>query len=350
METRKKRSFAPRILAAAACNLVVLGFFLVPQMDCYSMAGGLAYAMQPLTEIQVRTEVVVTDKRLKLLDFCEPGTIPEAWKPLLEGVDVGPAPEAGREVALNPQQLVRRLQSLITAQGMDPGQTKIQVPDKIVVSRQQIPVTREQIEEIYREFIFKKFPGKTTEDLEIKQINFSSPPALPTGTMSYEVTTSSSERFLGDVSVIIHFYVDAKEIRNLRVSGKVELYQDVVYSTRPMKRGEIISESDIQLMRANIAARPDRYIAQRDHVVGKKLLCSVGTNQPINHRDLENPPLIKRGDPVTILFQQDGIRLSTRGEAKENGGQGERIRIRNIDSKKYILCQVVDSQTVEVLH
>jgi flagella basal body P-ring formation protein FlgA len=211
-------------------------------------------------------------------------------------------------------------------------------------------LTREQIEEIYREFIFKKIPSKTTEDLVVRQISFSAIPALPSGNMSYEVTSSPSERFLGDVSVMIHFYVDGKEMRSLRVAGKVELYQDVVHTTRALKRNEILTDGDIQLLRANIAAHPDRYVLQKDQVVGKRLLCNIGYNQPVGPRDLENPPLIKRGDPVTIFFHQDGVRLSTRGEAKGNGGEGERIRIKNIDSKKDILCRVVDSQTVEVIY
>jgi flagellar basal body P-ring formation protein FlgA len=349
MGSLKTHSLAPRILLAVVCGLAVLGFLDADEWGCPSLSAGSAYAMQPLVEIQVRTEVAATDKRLKLLDFCELATIPEEWKPLLAGVDLGPAPEAGREANFNPQQLVRRLQSLIAAQRMDPKQTKIQIPDKITVTRQQILMAREQIEEIYRGFVLQKLPGKAPEDLVIRQIGFSSIPALPTGSMSYEVTASPNERFIGDVSVTIHFYVDGKELRNLRVSGKVDLYQEVVQSTRSMKRNEVGADGDIQLVRTNIAAHPDRYVMQRDQVVGKKLLCSIGPNQPISLRDLENPPLIKRGDPVTIFFQQEGVRLSTKGEAKGNGGQGDRIRIKNIDSKRNVLCQVVDSQTVEVL-
>jgi flagellar basal body P-ring formation protein FlgA len=349
MKSQNMHSLAPRILLIAVCSLILLAFLGAVEQACHTLAAGLAYAMQPVAEIQVRTEVVAADKRLNLLDFCEPDTIPEDWKQLLAGVDLGPAPEAGRDNSINPQQLVRRLQSLISSQGMDPKQTRIEIPDKVTVIRQKLSMTREQIEEIYREFVLKKIPGKSPEDLIIRQINFYSIPALPTGSMSYEVSASPSERFLGDVSVTIHFYVDGREIRNLRVSGKVELHRDVVHTARPMKRNEVISESDIQLVRANIAAHPDRYAIQRDQVVGKKLLSSIGPNEPIRLRDLEHPPLIKRGDPVTIFFQQEGVRLSTKGEAKGDGGEGDRIRIRNIDSKKNILCRVVDSQTVEVL-
>jgi flagellar basal body P-ring formation protein FlgA len=348
MSSSSLHALHSRIFPASLCCLLAVGFCGLSQGGHPGMAQTLAHAMQPVPEINVRAKVVVGDKRLKLLDFCEPDTLPEEWKGLLSGVDLGLAPKAGREADFNPQQLAHHLQRLLAAQGMDPKQTKVQLPDRITVVRQQIPITREQIEAIYREFVLKKASWKT-EDLDIRQIAFSDIPALPSGVLNYEVTASPHETFVGDVSVTIHFFVDSKEVRNMRVAGKVDLYQEVAHSVRSIKRSEVISDADIQFQRINIAARPDRYVLQREHIVGKKLLSEVGPNQPIRPRDLDKPSLVKRGDPVTIVFQEDGIRLCTRGEAKENGGEGDRIRILNVDTKKSIFCQVIDAQTVGVL-
>jgi flagellar basal body P-ring formation protein FlgA len=343
------KSLLPRILLAAVCSVIAVGFCAPGDGDGPCVTTGLAYAMAPMAEINVRTKVMATDKHLKMLDFIEPDGIPEEWKALFAGVDLGPAPEVGREVNFNPQRLVYHLQQFISTQGVDPKQTKIQLPDSVTVTRQQTQMTREQIEEIYREFVLKNVPGKAPEDLVIQMISFSSIPALPSGNLSYQVTASPHEHFMGNVSVTIHFYVDGKEIRNMRVSGKVELYQEVIHSARFIKRNEVISDSDIQLLRARISDNTNRYVTQRSQVVGKRLLHDIGPNEPIGPRDMDQPPLIKRGDPVTMVFQLDGIKLSTRGEAKENGAQGGRIRIKNTDSNKNVLCQVIDAQTVEVL-
>lgn len=341
-----KRSILPRILLTLAWCLVTAdsfqeGYFL-------SLANGPAYAMPVLGEISVRSDVVVNEKRLKLLDFCEPDRIPEEWKSLLAGVDLGPAPEVGREMDFKPQQIARHLERLLSGQGLDPKAAEIRFPERITVSRLQTVITRERIEEIYREFLLSKVSWKT-EDLSIGQISFNSIPALPAGQLNVETTASPHERFMGDVSVTMHFYVDGREVRNMRVSGKLDRYQEVIHSVRAMKRNEVIAEADIQSVRVNIAAHPDRYLTERDQVVGKKLLSSIRPNQPFSSRDLDQPSLVKRGDPVTIVYQQEGIRLSTRGEVKESGGQGDRVRIRNVESKKNILCQVIDAQTVEVL-
>ena len=349
MKSRALPSLPPKIVLAAICCLVAPGICDFRECGPWVLTVGPAYAIQSVDEISVRSDVAVNDKRLTLLDFCDSDAIPADWKTLLAEVDLGPAPEPGREMSINPQQLAYRLQRFISAQGMDPDETDIQLPERITVVRRQIQMTREQIEAIYQEFILKNLPGKTPEDLVVRLNSLPSLPALPVGEMSYRVTASPNEDFLGDVGVTIHFSVDGEEIRNMRASGTVELYQDVVHSVRPMKRNEVIAESDIQLVRTNIAMHPDRYVAQRELVIGKKLLTNIGPHQPINLRNLEKPSLIKRGDPVTIIYQEEGIRLNARGEAKEDGAQGDRIRIKNIDSKKSILCRVVDSQTVEVL-
>jgi flagellar basal body P-ring formation protein FlgA len=341
-----KHALLPRILLAFTCCLVALDSF--PEGPTPDLAKGRAYAMPILGEISVRSTAVVNDKRLKLLDFCEPDRIPEEWKSLLAEVDLGPAPEVGRETNFKSQQIVRHIERLLSGQGQDPKAADIRAPERITVSRRQAGLTREQIEESFREFVLSKVPWKI-EDLVIGPVSFSSIPALPAGRLSIEVTASPHERFMGDVSVTMHFHVDGREVRNMRVSGKVERYQEVIHSVRAMKRNEVIADADIQSVRVNVAAHPDRYSTQRDQVVGKRLLCSIGPNQPFSSRDLDQPSLVKRGDPVTILYQEEGIRLSTRGEAKESGGQGDRVRIRNVDSKKNILCQIIDAQTVEVL-
>lgn len=212
----------------------------------------------------------------------------------------------------------------------------------------QAAITREQIEEHFREFVLKRCAWPA-EDLVIGQISFDSLPTLPPGQATVEVSASPRERFLGEVKVTLLFRVDGKDAATMRVVGKVERYCEVIHSVRAMKRDEVVTEADIQAVRINLTSRPDRYLLEPDHVVGKRLVSSIGPNKPLTPRDLDQPHLIKRGDPVTILYQQDGIRLSTRGEARDKGGLGDRIRIRNLDSKRNIQGRIIDSQTVEAL-
>ncbi|VEB41976.1 flagellar basal body P-ring biosynthesis protein FlgA [Chromobacterium violaceum] len=49
---------------------------------------------------------------------------------------------------------------------------------------------------------------------------------------------------------------------------------------------------------------------------------------------------MKRGDAVSIVARQDGIEVTSAGEALANGRQGEVIRVRNTSSNKIINARV----------
>jgi flagella basal body P-ring formation protein FlgA len=63
---------------------------------------------------------------------------------------------------------------------------------------------------------------------------------------------------------------------------------------------------------------------------------------------VELPPLVKRGDLVTIIARLEGLKITTLGEVKRKGRQGERIPVLNIDSRKVIFARVIDANTVAV--
>ena len=64
---------------------------------------------------------------------------------------------------------------------------------------------------------------------------------------------------------------------------------------------------------------------------------------------VELPPLVKRGDIVTIKAVSGALQVTTLGKAKSNGHQGERIKIVNIDTQKELYGYVVDAKTVKVV-
>ena len=69
-------------------------------------------------------------------------------------------------------------------------------------------------------------------------------------------------------------------------------------------------------------------------------------HQPIELKDLDKPLVLKRGDPVMIVFDQPGLQVSAKGQANADGGVGDTLAVTNVSSKKTVVCKVVDGQTV----
>jgi flagella basal body P-ring formation protein FlgA len=85
-----------------------------------------------------------------------------------------------------------------------------------------------------------------------------------------------------------------------------------------------------------------------DEVVGKRALRLINTNEVLRIDLVEMPPVVKRNDIVTLVAEKGLLRITAKGEVKENGRRGERIRVINLDSNKEIYARVIDANTVRV--
>jgi flagella basal body P-ring formation protein FlgA len=330
-----------KISIAMALCMVPFGIGVIPTVST-------CLALEPLTKLEIVTEVKADRNRVSLLDLCNSMGLPDGWKAVLGNADIGEAPAIGSDKFIRPDQLRDHLQRFLSSQGCDPSQVELIIPEKITITRQSFRVPKEQIESIYREYILSKSPWNP-QDLSIRGIFSPESPDLPAGEMTYEVIANSHERFIGNVSLTIQFYIDGVKERTLRVTGKVELYQNVVHASRPMKKGEVITEADIETQRVNIAENPDRFAMQPDQVIGKRLLRDAGLRQPFNLADLDCPLALKRGKAVTIVYQQPGLKMTAKGQAREDGTIGSTVRVLNVMTNRTVLCRVTDSDTVQAV-
>jgi flagella basal body P-ring formation protein FlgA len=60
------------------------------------------------------------------------------------------------------------------------------------------------------------------------------------------------------------------------------------------------------------------------------------------------PPIVKEGDRLTIVYETPNLLLSAQGVSLAKGRVGDRIPVRNVDSKTVVYAQVRDKNVVEV--
>ncbi|MDQ6977419.1 MAG: flagellar basal body P-ring formation chaperone FlgA, partial [Ghiorsea sp.] len=63
---------------------------------------------------------------------------------------------------------------------------------------------------------------------------------------------------------------------------------------------------------------------------------------------VKRPPLINRGDHVTILVEIAGIQVRAEGIALKSGSRGDRMLVQNIRSKQTLQSIVQDAHTVSI--
>ncbi len=307
-------------------------------------------ALEPPQALQARPEVWVESDRVKLLSLFEESRLPADWKSLLSGIDLGEAPALGTSKFIGSAALRSYLEQLMTSRGVDPARIRIELPpDQVTVRRKAHRISTQEIEDIYRSHILSSSPWRP-EDLVIEGITPSDAVELPAGAIDHVVETSPRERYLGNVVLTLHFHVDGRKIRSIRVSGKVQLFQEVIVAARPLERGEILTDGDVQLQRIQIGDNLQRYVSSAEQAMGRRVLRDAALQQPLFLTDLDAPLVLRKGSQVTILFERPGLRISAKGQAREDGGIGKSIRVLNMQTNRTVLSEVVDASTVRAIH
>ncbi|MHC1725551.1 MAG: flagellar basal body P-ring formation chaperone FlgA [Syntrophobacteraceae bacterium] len=304
-------------------------------------------APSPITEIRILKNVTVNQKEVSLAEICDLETLSEEWKSIMRGLNIGDAPPVGSEKFIDPAQLRAYLVRLIESRGIESSELKLDIPERIVIRRESVQITQEQVETIFKQFVLENSPWKQQE-ISIQRVRFTGVPVIPAGVMRHEMTVSPKERYIGNVTASIDFYVNGEKARTLGVVGRVEVMGNVFLASRPIKQNEMIGSADLQMKKINITDAADRFATRLDQVENRRALRNIGTHQPVELKDLDKPLVLKRGDPVMIVYDQPGLQLTAKGQVSADGGIGDTLAVMNVSSKKTVHCKVLDAQTVRV--
>jgi flagella basal body P-ring formation protein FlgA len=119
-----------------------------------------------------------------------------------------------------------------------------------------------------------------------------------------------------------------------QITGAQQTAQVLVLA-RDVPRGHVISHGDVSWDDAN-AARPIRNGADMQMAVGLEVRRALKAGQALLTADLKQPTIIRKGEPVKIVYVSAGVRLSVDGIAQNEAAKGESVRVLNSYSKRTI--------------
>ncbi|MDR3570028.1 MAG: flagellar basal body P-ring formation chaperone FlgA [Syntrophobacteraceae bacterium] len=322
---------------------------LVPASAQTTGAPGAAEGSSPLSHIRILGSVMVRDRNVSLLQICDAASLPEKWKSILQTQDIGEAPPVGSQKFVDPAQLRSYLVTLLNSRGIKAESVKLDIPAKIIVTRESTNVSQKWVEDVFKKYVMENTAWNRS-DITIDNVRFSGIPVIPTGTLTYSIRpVTPKQRLTGNVNISVDLYVDQEMVRSLDVLGHVEVFENVYFASRPLRRDDMITAADLEMHRMNVTDSINRYATLPDQVENRRVIYEVGVHQPLELRDLDKPLIIKRGDPVRIVFEAPGLMVSAKGRANGDAGFGDTVAVTNSSSTKTIYCKVVDSQTVKAV-
>ena len=231
---------------------------------------------------------------------------------------------------------------------VDLSQIRLLIPQNIIVVRESVVISREEIKGAVSDFIYANIPWDR-DRVRINNIQVSQDVTLPKGKIAYRIEPLKNSDFKGKVAFPIHFNVNGLFQKRILVTAHISVLTNVVVAKRPVRRYGRITEEDIELREKDLARMPSNIITDPDEVLGKRAKRAIGADTVLRPDLIEYPPLVKRGDVVMVVAESAGLRVTALGVVSEREGRrGERIKVENLDSKKSIYARVLDSKTVEV--
>ena len=101
-----------------------------------------------------------------------------------------------------------------------------------------------------------------------------------------------------------------------------------------LPRGHTLGRDDLQ--RKTIRLALESSVPRLNDLLGKRLRQAVSANQPLHARLLEQPVAVRRGQRVDLVAGAGRVRVRMRGEVLQDARLGEKVRVRNLSSKKVV--------------
>jgi flagellar basal body P-ring formation protein FlgA len=299
----------------------------------------------PAAEITIilRPEAEVRGPDIRLGEVAEIDCVLTELQGRLEGLVIGKAPLPGRSRRITADYVRLRLRQL------DIGEDRMVLggAERIEVSLPGVAVSEEQIRQIVTGFI--KTSGIWGDaEVTVAELTISADRTLPKGRATYRVLPPQHMRSLATVPLSIVFDVDGRFQKTIRATVRVAALAPVVVAARPIGRLKPISTDDLWMKKMNLAELPVGVMTDADDIIGKRARRNIDAGDILRPDLIEMPPLVRRGDMVVIVAENEGIKVTATGEVKCDGLRGEQVKVVNLDSNKRLSARVVDKNTVVV--
>jgi len=117
--------------------------------------------------------------------------------------------------------------------------------------------------------------------------------------------------------------------------ANIRLYKEVTILNQSVRQGAVLTPNDIALVRKDVAHLRGAYLNPQK-VINKPLKKSLPAGTVLNADHLTAVKIIKRGQKVLIRAQSANFEVSMSGLALMDGEEGQRIRVRNEESKRVV--------------
>lgn len=161
----------------------------------------------------------------------------------------------------------------------------------------------------------------------------------PSG-VEVEISSDAEEPLRGHVPVRIVLRTGSEVVGQREVTVEIAEAQIGLVARRSISRGDQVSEADFDLFPLESVAHRRHAIADPADLEGMRARRHVPAGTPVRLSWFEAIPLVRRGEPVRMRFENGGLRIEATGIAREDGFVGDLVRVQNPHSRTDVVGRV----------
>jgi flagella basal body P-ring formation protein FlgA len=292
--------------------------------------------------IRVHPNSVITGDRLRLKDIADIIASP-FLKQSIENIDIGPSPQPNQIEVVEERKIAYQIRS----QDYLPEDFQLICPERVYVKRKGQQISGAQIQTYLMSRFDTVFAGRT---VEIKQLSFRGLEACPTGRVTFLTDVDKLISSRGRIAGYLDIYVDSVLADRINITGNLAVYDEVVFARQPIDKGQILEPDDFYAKKMNIFKFNHPIVHRVSVVEGKMLQTGMKKDDCLKADSLTDPPLVRKGDIITLVAVHHHLKIVTTGLSKQDGFKNELIRVENLQSGKLVRGIVREKSTVEVVY
>lgn len=120
---------------------------------------------------------------------------------------------------------------------------------------------------------------------------------------------------------------------------------DTLTATRVVRPNSLIAPDDITIIEKSVAGA----FGSETDIIGLEAKVMLYPGRPILRSHVGPPALVKRNQPVQVIFRHGALTISTDARALSRGAAGDTVRVMNLASRTTVSGQVQTDGSVVVL-
>ena len=293
-------------------------------------------------KILIKKNAVVMSSKIYMRDIAQIEGDDTVLVEKISNVELATAPMPEMERVIDIDFIISRLnQNQIESEYYSlTGAKKVSVYTKFV------EISGKEIEKCINDYLDENIDKDVDRVLKFSRLP--SKVKAPADNLSIKIIPRKYGNLKGLVNIKVGIYNNERLYKKLNIPIKIRIFESVAVARRKLKRNEILVADDVELKKIETTQYGDRFFKNAAELIGKRLKVSMNEGGVIKPYMVEKPPVIKRGETITLKSIAGKIEISTSGIAREDGWVGKVIRFYCSTTKKDVMAEIL-SKSVAVI-